>query len=65
MVKTQSNEMIEDEEYSLKQAKNQLNDLKGKWIKLPSTLRFIEFLEHYIKEKEKFIQKLRDFKKKD
>jgi len=53
--------MIEDEEYSLKQARDELKELKLKWIKLPSTSRLIEFLEHYIKEKEKFIQKLKDF----
>lgn len=65
MAKTHSNEMIEDEGYSLKQAQNELKNLKSKWIKLPSVLRLIDFLEHYIKEKEKFIKKLRDFKKKD
>jgi len=64
MVKSPSNEKIEEEEYSLKQAQDQLKDLRSKWIKLPSTLRFIEFLEYYIKEKKKFIQKLRDSKKK-
>ncbi len=65
MVKTKSSEKIEDEEYSLKQTKDEIEDLKGKWIKTPSTLRLIEFLEFYVKEKEKFIQTLKGFKEKD
>lgn len=62
MVKSLSNEKIEEEEYSIEHAKEEIKDLKKKWIKLPSTLRYMEFLENYIKEKEKFIKKIREFK---
>ena len=55
MAKVPSKEMIKDEEYGLKQVKEKVKELKRKWVKLPSTLRLIEFLEYYIKEKEKFI----------
>ena len=64
MVKSPSLEKIEDEEYSLEQARKEVKNLKGKWIKLASNLRQTEFLEFYIKEKEKFIQRLRGFRKK-
>ena len=62
MAKTRSREIIEDEEFGLRQLKNELHELKSKWIKAPSKVRLISFLEHSIKEKEKFIQRLKDFK---
>lgn len=62
MSKAPSKEIIEDEDYNLQQGKDKLKELKRKWIKLPSTLRLIEFLEFYIKEKEEFIETLRNFK---
>jgi len=61
-MKTHSKEIIEDEEFSLKQLKEELKSLKSKWIKIPSVKRLISFLEHAIKEKEKFIKKLKGFK---
>ena len=59
-IKSPSNELIDEEKYSLETYKSKKKKLEAKWIKLPSTLRFIEFLKHYIKEK--FIQNLRNFK---
>ena len=61
-MKTRSKEIIEDEEYGLKQLKDELNSLKSKWIKIPHTLRLIEFLEYSIKQKENCIEKIRNFK---
>lgn len=61
-MKTRSREIIEEEEYDLKQLKEELKSLKSKWIKIPSTLGLISFLEYSIKEKEKFIEKLKEFK---
>lgn len=61
-MKTRSKEIIEEEEYNLKQLKEELKSLKSKWIKIPSTLGLISFLEYSIKEKEKFMEKLKEFK---
>jgi hypothetical protein len=63
-MKKPSLEKIEEEEFGLKQAREDLANLKKKWIKTSGTLRMIEFLEHYCEGKEKFIKKLREFKTK-
>lgn len=59
MTNTQSKEIIENEEFDLKQSNGELKKLKVKWIKIPSTLRLINFLENYIKQKEIFISKIK------
>ena len=61
-MKTRSREIIDEEEYSLKQLKEELKSLKSKWIKIPSTLGLISFLEYLIKQKENYIKNLRNFK---
>jgi len=62
MGKSPSNELIDEEKDTLEIHKKKKKELEKKWVKLPSTLRYIEFLEYYLKEKEKFIEVLRKFK---
>jgi len=54
-------EIIEEEQDNLKDYEKEKKELQGKWIKLPSTIRYIEFLDFYIKEKNKFIEKIKNF----
>jgi len=51
-------EIIKEEEWQLERIEAELKKIRGKWIKMPSTSKFIEFLEQYCKEKEKFIKDL-------
>ena len=57
-------EIVEEEEFSLEQFQDELESLRKKWIKAPWTLRTIETLEYVIIEKERFIEKLKQFKNK-
>ena len=63
-MKNKSKEIIDSEEWNLKQMKEELASLKSKWVKIPSTQKFINFLEYAVKEKEKHIKALKDYKEK-
>lgn len=63
MGKREINEIIKSEEITLENYKRKMEILKVKWIRLPSTCRFIDFLDHYLKEKEKFIRILKQWEK--
>lgn len=49
-------EIIKEEKDILNEYIKQRDELKVKWIKLPSTIKYIEFLDNYIEEKQKFIK---------
>ena len=61
---TKPQQLIENEEFDLTQLKVELNNLKNKWVKGPFTLRYIQFLKYMIEEKQKYIQKLNQFRHK-
>lgn len=53
------NEIIEEQEEELTSLKEELETIKRKWIKFSVHFKLIEFLEYYIKLKEKEIQKIK------
>jgi hypothetical protein len=63
-MKKRSREIIDGEEWDLKPLKEELSSLKSKWVKIPSTQKFISFLEFVVKEKEKYIKALKDYREK-
>ena len=52
-------EYIENEEYELEKLEEKLSNLKKKWFKTSSKKQEIEFLEFYIKEKQKLIDEMK------
>ena len=60
MIQQTQQQLIEEEMFSLKQAKETLNSLKSRWIKTSSVIRSIKTLEFYIQKKQRLISELQN-----
>ncbi len=61
-IETIKYQAIEDEKYSLTNAKELKEELEMKWFKSSSVNHAINFLSIYIKKKEEFIKILKEVK---
>ncbi|KKN59798.1 hypothetical protein LCGC14_0537960 [marine sediment metagenome] len=59
-IETIKHQTIEDENFSLNNAKELKEELEIKWFKSSSVVHAIKFLQIYIEKKEKFIKILKE-----